>query len=161
MTIVRLCHGIATAGVTGTWVTPDKVDRSSREAGAYLLLIRLDEPIQADLPRLGSPRFEAGWFVYAGSARGPGGLAARIGRHFRRDKGLRWHVDRLTVGCGTMAALQVAGGTECDLVRRLVSSGRLEIAIRGFGSSDCRTCEGHLLMPAVSGGDRRQPSGEY
>jgi Uri superfamily endonuclease len=33
--------------------------------------------------------------VYVGSALGPGGLAARIGRHRRQNKLGRWHVDYL------------------------------------------------------------------
>ena len=34
-----------------------------------------------------------GTHVYVGSARGPGGLRARISRHLRREKKERWHVN--------------------------------------------------------------------
>ncbi|MGE5612498.1 MAG: DUF123 domain-containing protein, partial [Bacillota bacterium] len=55
--------------------------------GAYVLVIRLDRAA-AGLP--------AGRYLYCGSARGPGGLRARVGRHMRKGKVVRWHVDRLT-----------------------------------------------------------------
>lgn len=138
---------IAAAGIRGVWASPGSDRPELKENGAYLLVIELDTPVQTDLSRLGSPRLASGDYVYAGSAKGPGGLMARVNRHFRQDKTMRWHVDRLTLKAGTMAALLVAGGYECDLVQRLLTSGRFETAIPGFGSSDCRTCDSHLLKP--------------
>jgi Uri superfamily endonuclease len=38
----------------------------------------------------------AGRYLYCGSAKGPGGLKARLSRHMRRGKSVRWHVDQLT-----------------------------------------------------------------
>ena len=43
--------------------------------------------------RLGTFDVRPGFYVYVGSALGPGGLAARIGRHARQEKAFRWHVD--------------------------------------------------------------------
>jgi Uri superfamily endonuclease len=40
----------------------------------------------------------AGRYLYCGSAKGPGGLKARLSRHMRRGKSVRWHIDRLTEG---------------------------------------------------------------
>ena len=112
--------------------------------GAYVLLMDLGNGLR--FARSG--RGEAvlgGWLVYAGSARGPGGIAARVGRHLRKVKPVRWHVDELTNAAHSVAALAVPGGTECGIVARLVESGRYQVAMKGFGSSDCRVCEGHLL----------------
>ena len=87
--------------------------------GAYALLIRLPRALTADIPALGAPRLAAGSYVYCGSAYGPGGLAARIGRHLRVGKRRRWHVDRLTEA-GRVCGLAVrVGGCECDLVAAL------------------------------------------
>jgi Uri superfamily endonuclease len=60
---------------------------------AILLVCRADALIEVG--RLGTLRVQPGFFVYVGSAMGPGGLAARVGRHLRLEKRLHWHVDIL------------------------------------------------------------------
>ncbi|WP_338468594.1 DUF123 domain-containing protein [Novosphingobium sp. ZN18A2] len=86
-----------------------------------------------------------GWYAYAGSAKGPGGIGARLARHFRKDKRIHWHVDRLTVAAADFAALALPDGTECAIVRGLEGTGRFAHALKGFGSSDCPRCRSHLL----------------
>ena len=121
----------------------DKAESAPDSKGAYGLLLRMVQLVEIELREAGP--FGPGLFVYCGSANGPGGLHARLRRHFRATKTPRWHVDRLTVAAGAIAAVTVSGGHECRLVERLLRSSEFEIAIRGFGSSDCRTCESHLL----------------
>ena len=89
----------------------------------------------------------AGWHLYAGSARGPGGMRARLARHFRRDKAPHWHIDRLTIAADALLALAIEGGAECDIVARLAGSQDFANILPGFGSSDCRACTSHLLVP--------------
>ncbi|MDA8230600.1 MAG: GIY-YIG nuclease family protein [Magnetospirillum sp.] len=101
--------------------------------GAYVLAIILDAPM-AGLP--------AGRYLYCGSARGPGGLRARLGRHMRKGKAVRWHVDRLTEAGWVLGAWVFPDQSECDLVAQLA---RLPVPLPGFGSSDCRVCPSHLL----------------
>ncbi len=36
-----------------------------------------------------------GYYIYVGSAFGPGGVNARVSRHFRNTKKLHWHIDYL------------------------------------------------------------------
>jgi len=78
-----------------------------------------------------------GLYAYVGSARGPGGLMARVGRHllkkFRRPK---WHVDWLTSKGRPLAALLFPGLTEEELYR--AASSLLKPAAKGFGSSDTK-----------------------
>ena len=112
--------------------------------GAYVLVLRLAEPAALDLPRLGNPVLPAGRYAYCGSARGPGGLAARIARHLRAEKPQRWHIDRLTAVAPVERIYWQAGGGECALVARLRAAGATA-PIPGFGSSDCRLCVAHLL----------------
>jgi histidyl-tRNA synthetase len=84
----------------------------------------------------------AGRYLYCGSANGPGGLKARLARHARRGKSLRWHIDQLTER-GAVTGIWVArNGRECDLVAMLAS---LPTPVPGFGSSDCACCRSHLL----------------
>lgn len=115
--------------------------------GAYVLVIEPAVPVLFARKGIAATLL-SGWFVYAGSARGSGGMGARLRRHFRKDKKVHWHVDELTNGAGPMAALAIPGGCECDVVDRLLASGLFETALTGFGSSDCRHCQAHLLRPA-------------
>ena len=113
------------------------------ETGAYLLLLGLSR--ETAVIRTKNRRiFAPGWYVYAGNAYGPGGLAARIGRHFRRGKPRHWHIDSLT-DAADLFAVTIPGGTECNLIARLRSEPGFGVPVPGFGSSDCRTCESHLL----------------
>lgn len=110
--------------------------------GAYALLVELTAPL--DFAFAGKPaHLAAGAYLYCGSARGPGGLAARIGRHMRRDKTIRWHIDALTTVGDVRGAWIDEAGDECALARAL--SARLPAPLPGFGASDCKTCLGHLF----------------
>ncbi|MBK3774840.1 DUF123 domain-containing protein [Azospirillum brasilense] len=120
----------------------DRSDTLPPESGAYVLLIALDRNLTLRLPGKPESVLPPGRYLYCGSARGPGGLRARVGRHFRRDKPERWHVDRLTAAGRLLGAWIVPGGDECALVAAL--SG-LPVPVPGFGSSDCRRCASHLL----------------
>jgi Uri superfamily endonuclease len=113
-------------------------------AGAYVLVLRLDEPVAVGLAGR-SVSFGPGSYAYSGSAYGPGGIRARLSRHFRRAKKFHWHVDRLTVAASAIAAIAVEGGSECRIAERLAASTSFAGAVTGFGSSDCRTCTTHLL----------------
>jgi len=98
---------------------------------------------------VGTPRLDPGHYVYLGSARGPGGLRARVGRHLRLDKARRWHVDHLTARAPITRVVGRPGRSECALVRALLAHPLVAAPVRGFGSSDCRACPAHLLsLPA-------------
>ena len=111
-------------------------------AGAYVLVVSLPAPLAIRLGSTAPSRLPAGRYLYCGSAYGPGGLWARLTRHFRTDKTIRWHIDQLTTQGMVLGAWALAGGHECDCVRRL---GFLSAPIDGFGASDCTQCRSHLL----------------
>ena len=121
----------------------------SGEPGAYLLLIELAAPLAIEIPRLGAATLAPGRYAYGGSAYGPGGLKARIGRHLRRDKAPHWHVDRLTAAGRVIGVRPVPGGQECALLRDLLQVPGAVVPVPGFGSSDCRGCPAHLVMLPV------------
>ena len=120
----------------------------SREKGVYLLLLEAQGPLRVG--RLGVLCFD-GWYVYVGSALGPGGLK-RLQRHFdyadRRDAPMRWHVDAL-LGAGALRGA-VVGVTDERMECLLAHALGVELipAFTGFGSSDCG-CATHLFC-AVS-----------
>ncbi len=113
--------------------------------GAYVLIIDNARAIALDIGALGAKTLPAGRYAYAGSARGPGGIRARIARHLRADKKPHWHIDRLTE-CATIVEIQAyPDGRECDLMAQLLTRPGARIPIPGFGSSDCRNCVSHLV----------------
>ena len=114
------------------------------KGGAYALLIRLNEPLQLDIPRFRGHSLAPGLYAYCGSAYGPGGIRARVSRHMRTGKPTRWHVDRLTANGRILQAGVVISGQECELVAGILSRGSF-VALPGFGSSDCRRCAAHLI----------------
>lgn len=122
----------------------ETIDVAPMGGGAYALLLHLDGGVT--FPRKGGAHlFEPGWYVYAGSAYGPGGIRARVRRHFRREKPAHWHIDRLTVVADAIHAVVLEQGVECDVVAALIQSHMFRPALAGFGSTDCRTCCSHLL----------------
>jgi Uri superfamily endonuclease len=122
--------------------------------GTYVLALWLDAPREIAIGRAGVFHFPAGWYLYTGSAFGPGGLRARLARHWRRTasgKRAHWHVDHLREqavwvgawGCGSDQRLECAWATA---LRRLPDA---RIVAAGFGASDCR-CPSHLVhVPAL------------
>ena len=138
-----LLAAAASAGLDGEWVLPSAAANLPAAAGAYVLALRLELPVPL-------PRFDAelppGCYAYLGSARGPGGLRARLARHFRTQKKPHWHIDRLTIAVAEMAAMAIPEAAECDLAAALLATGLFRIPIPGFGSTDCRRCESHLLV---------------
>jgi Uri superfamily endonuclease len=118
--------------------------RSSAEApkksGAYALLVELETPLRVTAgPK--NATLAPGFYIYCGSANGPGGVAARLARHMRRSKRVHWHIDQLTAVGTTHGAWVFPDKSECEANEALVA---LPTPLEGFGSSDCRRCRSHL-----------------
>lgn len=112
--------------------------------GTYLLLLKVTAVADIKVGKLGELAIKPGFYVYSGSAFGPGGLNARIGRHLRQRKKLRWHIDYLRQEVDDVAAyFQIDSRNECAFAKALAAAGG-EIPLAGFGSSDCR-CVSHLV----------------
>ena len=110
--------------------------------GAYVLIVSLENERLIAVGRLGQIRFKAGMYAYCGSAMA--GYRGRVGRHFKQDKKLRWHIDYLLQVAEPVGAYLIQGGEgmECAL-GRLLSSLEGSEPVEGFGSSDC-SCRSHL-----------------
>jgi Uri superfamily endonuclease len=145
---VRIPFSVHGFEIAGLFVR--KPERAPSVAGAYVLLIAITDPFEVTWPSKRGTIIEAGRYLYCGSAKGPGGIRARLSRHMRRGKSIRWHVDRLTE-VGTVAGAWVfPDGDECALVGSL---SHLPVPVDGFGSTDCTRCRSHLLAwPSRLGG---------
>ena len=124
--------------------------------GTYLLLIRLDASAPYQIGKLGTFVFQSGWYIYAGSALGPGGVAARLARHRRRRKRLHWHVDYLLAVSVLEATWHVVSGErlECAWAAAISALPRAGRPAPHFGSSDCR-CRSHLVYLPYRPTDRQ------
>ena len=111
--------------------------------GTYVLFLRFDRHVEAEVGSLGLVPLEAGTYCYVGSAMN--GLDQRVSRHLSHEKRIRWHIDHLTTVCDDMAAYEHEGTTlsECNLAKLMTSIGNMPAA-DGFGCSDC-DCQTHLF----------------
>ncbi len=119
-----------------------RVTREAQDRGAYLIMLRLDRPKTIEVGKLGRLRFAKGYHVYVGSAMR--NLAARVERHRRLRKRMRWHIDYLRQAADGFVAAPIRSSKreECDLARAL--SQIMPPGPTGFGSSDCE-CPAHLF----------------
>ena len=115
--------------------------------GTYALLLRFSKRLEIVVGRLGVLAVQPGFYVYVGSALGPGGLAARIGRHCRRAKTLRWHVDYVRAEAQVKEVWYATGKRrrECQWASALAKMPWASVPMAGFGASDCG-CPSHLCF---------------
>lgn len=115
------------------------------EPGTYALVLHSSLNAAIPIGRWGRLLVEPAYYLYVGSAFGPGGVRARVARHFRRAKRNHWHIDYLREAiepvCAWCSYAPVRLEHECTR-----AFGRMEgvSCVEGFGSSDCR-CNGHLF----------------
>jgi Uri superfamily endonuclease len=116
------------------------------QPGTYVLVAEVQSAQEITIGRLGTYVFPAGYYLYVGSAGGPGGLEARLARHLRQGKRLHWHVDYLLQQARVVDIWKAPSprSTECLWARALLSLPGAQIVVDGFGASDCR-CRSHLI----------------
>ncbi len=111
--------------------------------GIYVLVVEITRPAEIQVGKLGRIWFAPGTYAYVGSAMR--GIKARVHRHLRKEKRLRWHIDYLLSHPGVAVAgvyvWETTERRECEVARMLAVECEV---VPGFGSSDCR-CRGHLF----------------
>jgi Uri superfamily endonuclease len=107
---------------------------------SYQLVIEVRSPVRRSVGQLGLVDFPAGIYVYTGSARR--GFEARLARHARATKTLRWHIDYLLAAPGVRIVTIVRSRRdECRLNQSVTGT----VPMPGFGASDCTAgCGAHL-----------------
>jgi len=113
---------------------------------SYVLVLHMSREAHLRVAQLGPHGSKAGFYCYAGSARGPGGLRARLSRHLRQHKKPHWHIDYLLPHAAVLEVWTVPSTErlECLSAQTLLGMPGAEVLNPGFGSSDCR-CETHLV----------------
>jgi Uri superfamily endonuclease len=145
--------------------------------GTYVLLLEAVRPRRIAVGRrLGRWLVRPGWYLYVGSAFGPGGLAARLAHHCRpldtATRRAHWHVDHLRRAARPRAVWYTTDRRphEVAWARALAALPEAVIPLVGFGASDSPVAS-HLfyfaaepdferfktlLARAASGGGRRR-----
>lgn len=116
--------------------------------GTYAVHLSVSLARLISIGRLGQYRVPLGDYFYLGSARGAGGLRARVGRHLRGDGALHWHIDTLRAAAEVCEAFYTVTDTplECVWSQALAQLPDAFIPVPHFGSSDCRSgCSAHLI----------------
>jgi len=117
------------------------VELVRKNTGIYLIIITFLKRKSVSVGSLGTIDFAPGFYVYTGSAKSI--LAGRVGRHVRKRKTKRWHIDYLVAEADGVQALPVYTGHDLECPAALGVAELAEKPIPGFGCSDCR-CESHL-----------------
>ena len=120
--------------------------KDNKQRGIYALLVYIRRATAVQVGRLGTVHLRPGYYIYVGSALGPGGMYGRVNHHLRsaEEKHPRWHIDVLTA-LGMIEEVwwvESPKRQECAWTNALTKAGKLAAA--GFGASDCR-CPGHLI----------------
>ena len=117
--------------------------------GTYVLRLSVMCAQSIGIGRLGLQHFPIGVYFYVGSARGTGGLRARLRRHLRGDGAQHWHIDYLRTIAEVRAVLYTVTDNmplECAWSQALAQMPTAFIPVPHFGSSDCRSrCAAHLI----------------
>ncbi len=140
---------IGLKSVFSQMISADKADGLPALPGSYALSLRLAKDSILQVGRLGQFRFSRGDYVYLGSALGPGGLRARLGRYLRGDGRLRWHIDTLRTAAQVFGFHYIISplSLECRWNQALAAMPGSSTPVPGFGASDCRSiCPAHLIF---------------
>ena len=124
---------------------PADVAGLPRQPGSYVLILRSRRRAVVQVGRWGQLELAAGWYLYVGSALGPGGLRARVARHARATKRVHWHIDHVTPWAEPSAAWYCVNRRRLEHRWAGAVSGLPGIQeVPGFGCSDC-SCAAHLF----------------
>lgn len=125
---------------------PHQVTRDMKSlSGTYALVLRSNQAMSIQVGRWADINIRPGYYIYVGSAFGPGGVRARVSRHCREAKVRRWHIDYLRefaepvkIWCSYDSVHH-----EHQWASSLQHADSLA-PVNGFGCSDCR-CNAHLF----------------
>lgn len=124
------------------------------DSGTYAVVFRNDKEARVRVGRRGYLIIQPGYYIYVGSAFGPGGVSARVARHFREEKTKHWHIDYIREFVTPLLAWCSYDDVHLEHVwaESMMSMKNVSV-VKGFGCSDCK-CESHLFytktMPELS-----------
>ena len=112
------------------------------DKGLYIAVFYLPQQQRISVGQLAQFVFNRGYYFYVGSAQK--NLSARLERHSKKKKPLRWHIDYLSVKTDMLGAVVIpkSKAYECKIAKKLGNLFKRPVDV--FGASDC-SCPGHLF----------------
>jgi len=116
-------------------------------SGTYALILASTRKELLPIGRLGQLQVWPGFYLYLGSAFGPGGVKARISHHRKTAMRPHWHIDYLS-SCLPLEEVWYSYAPAhrehqwADLIKKMQEAA---IPLRKFGASDC-DCDSHLFF---------------
>lgn len=111
-----------------------------------MLVLRSLKSTNAQIGRWGRLEIVPGYYVYVGSAFGPGGVPARISRHCKKQKTRHWHIDYLREHA---EPLFVWYSFDPKILEHRWAQALTKMTglspVKGFGCTDCK-CLSHLFV---------------
>lgn len=120
------------------------------DLGTYALILQSHSTKTIQVGRWGQLDLQIGFYIYVGSAFGPGGVRARLSRHWRTEKPKHWHIDYLRehVTPVEVWVSYAAKQLEHEWAQLLFEMAEMT-PIHSFGCSDCK-CYSHLFHTVVA-----------
>ena len=81
------------------------LDSEAHDSGVYIMVMHLDHELDLEIRSKGMMHFNAGYYMYVGSAKA--NLTKRIERHKRKRKKMHWHLDYFRGYCEMIAAVSI------------------------------------------------------
>ena len=125
----------------------NRVDIDQARPGTYVLVLSSRSTDLIQIGRLGALRLQSGFYVYVGSALGPGGVRARLAHHRKLSRRPHWHIDylrahtRLEEICYRLDTRRL----EHVWAEHIKLTEGAAVPLVSFGSTDCG-CESHLFF---------------
>ncbi|MFC2135257.1 DUF123 domain-containing protein [Bacteroidota bacterium] len=118
------------------------------KSGIYILEVCAREAFRLDIKKYRDEILPQGYYYYVGSAQK--NFYHRVKRHLHDTKTIHWHIDHLlVVPTNNIKTIYVLRNKpkefECKMVSDLENKNGLTFPVKGFGNSDCRRCNSHLL----------------
>jgi len=117
-----------------------------KDTGTYALILESKQEFEVTIGKLGRLKGSSGYYVYVGSAFGPGGVKARLKHHRGNASKPHWHIDylRLKLPFNEVWYTHDHRKRECEWAGLLAGMQGAVIPLPGFGASDCK-CMAHLI----------------
>ena len=134
----------------------DRVGIGQARPGTYVLVLSSRSTDLIQIGRLGDLQLQSGYYVYVGSAFGPGGVRARLAHHLKLSSRPHWHIDYLRAHPRVDEIWYRLDTRRWEHVwaERISLAERASVPLVGFGSTDCG-CESQLFF------FRQRPSLEH
>jgi Uri superfamily endonuclease len=117
------------------------------QPGTYGLVLASTKAAPIAIGKLGSLQLQPGFYVYIGSAHGPGGLRARLAHHLEPTGRPHWHIDCLRAHANPEEVWYCYDriSREHRWAYCLGLQQGASVPLARFGASDC-LCHSHLFF---------------